>query len=77
MEILGITHKLVKIHCIIHQESLCAESLRFETVMDIVVKTVNLILSRGLNHRQFKQFVGDIQAEYGDLTYFGDVRWLS
>lgn len=53
---LGITHKLVKIHCIIHQETLCAKSLKFKNIMDIVVKTVNLILSRGLNHRQFKQF---------------------
>ena len=77
MESLGITHKLVKIYCIIHQGTLCAKFLKFKNVLNFVVKTVNLILSRGLNHRQFKQFLFDTQAEYGDLAYFCDVRWLS
>ena len=45
--------------------------------MTVVVKTVNLILSRGLNHRQFQEFLKQFEAEYGDLTYFSNVRWLS
>ena len=45
--------------------------------MDAVVKTVNLILSRGLNHRQFQQFLLETKAEFGDLNYFCNVRWLS
>lgn len=45
--------------------------------MSIVVKTVNFIKSRGLNHRQFQEFLKKINAEYGDITYFCDVRWLS
>lgn len=45
--------------------------------MDIVVKTVNLILSHGLNHCQFKQFLRDTEAEYGDLAYFCNVCWFS
>lgn len=74
---LGIAQKLVRIHCIIHQEALCARSLKLKNVMDIVVKVVNLILSRGLNHRQFRQLLVDTEAEYGDLVYFSNVRWLS
>ena len=73
----GISHKIKKLHCIIHQEALCTKSLNLKEVMDVVVKTVNLILSRGLNHRQFHQFLLEAQAEFGDLTYFGNVRWLS
>ena len=77
MKDLGISHKIKKLHCIIHQKAQCAKSLKLMEVMDEVVKTVNLILSRGQNHRQFQQFLLKTQAEFGDLTYFCNVRWLS
>ena len=76
MENLGIAQKLVKIHCNIHQETLYARPLKLKNVMDIVVKAVNQILSRGLNNRQFRQFLLDTEAEYGDLVHFSIVRWL-
>ena len=77
MRSLGITNNLVKIHCIIHQETLCQKSLKLENVMDIVAKTVNLIQSCGLNYRQFKQFSSDTLADFGDISYFSYIRWLS
>ena len=77
MKDLEISHKIKKLHSIIHQEALCAKSLKLKEVMDVVVKTVNLILSRGLNHRQFQQFLLETQVEFGDLTYFCNVQWLS
>ena len=40
-------------HCIIHQESLCKSSLNIKYIMDPAVSAVNLIRTRGLNHRQF------------------------
>ncbi|XP_037787433.1 general transcription factor II-I repeat domain-containing protein 2-like [Penaeus monodon] len=40
-------------HCILHQEELCCKSLKMNNVMEVVVRTVNFIQSRGLNHRQF------------------------
>ena len=46
-------------------------------VMDVVVKTVNFIRSRKLNHRQFKSFLADMDSEYGELLYHTEVRWLS
>ena len=64
-------------HCIIHQENLCAKSLKFEHVMSKVVSSINFIKSRALNHRQFKEFLEDVEAEYGDLVYYCEVRWLS
>ena len=67
----------VSVHCILHQEALCSKSLRMKEVMDVVVKTVNFIRSRGLNHRQFKSFFADMDSEYGALLYHTEVRWLS
>jgi hypothetical protein len=77
LEGLGIKHNVRKVHCIIHQEALCAKKSNLKDVMDVVVKAVNVILSRGLNHRQFRQLLSEAENQYGDLLYFCDVRWLS
>jgi hypothetical protein len=42
--------------------------------MKIVVKTINLIRSRGLNHRQFQTFLIELNSQ---VIYFCEVRWLS
>lgn len=68
---------LIVLHCIIHQQNLCSKSIRLQNVMNVVVKTINFIRSRGLNHRQFKAFLDEISAEYNDVTYYCEVRWLS
>ena len=67
----------VKLHCIIHQQVLCAKCLKFDHVMNPVVKAINFIRSKALNHRQFHQYLLDMDAEYGDVLYHNDVRWLS
>jgi len=67
----------VKLHCIIHQQVLCAKHLPFDHVMKPVAKAINFIRSKALRHRQFQQFLNDIEAEYGDVLYHNDVRWLS
>ena len=77
LSILGLESDLIVSHCIIHQENLCAKRLRMNNVMYVVVNTVNFIRSRALNHRQFKEFLIEIDAEYGDVTYYSEVRWLS
>lgn len=68
---------LIICHCIIHQENLCALSLRLNNVMTTVVSCINFIKSRGLNSRQFKELLNDLASEYGDLVYHCEVRWLS
>ena len=65
------------LHCIIHQQALCGQSLQLSDVMDVVVSTVNFIRSHALAHRQFKNFLADIESEYQDIPYHCDVRWLS
>lgn len=67
----------VKMHCIIHQEVLCAKAIQMNDVMTTVVKTINLIRSRALNHRELQSFLSDIDAEYGEVIYHSNVRWLS
>ncbi|XP_068107468.1 general transcription factor II-I repeat domain-containing protein 2-like [Hyperolius riggenbachi] len=69
--------KAIKLHCIIHQQVLCAKYLKYDHVMKPVVKTINFIRAKALYHRQFKQFLLDIHAEYEDVLYHNDVRWLS
>ncbi|XP_014284194.1 general transcription factor II-I repeat domain-containing protein 2B-like [Halyomorpha halys] len=44
--------------------------------MNVVVKTINFVRSRVLNHRQFKAFLEKISAEYVDVTDCCEVRWL-
>ena len=64
-------------HCIIHQQNLAAQALNMDHVMSLVVSTVNFIRSRALNHRQFQQLLNEVDSEYGDVTYYSKVRWLS
>lgn len=65
------------VHCIIHQENLSAKVIEMEHVTSVVVKTVNYIRSRGLNHREFQEFLGHLESQHGDVVYFTEVRWLS
>lgn len=44
--------------------------------MGVVIKTVNFIRARGLNHRQFNCFLEENDITAG-LPYHNDVRWLS
>lgn len=67
----------IQLHCIIHQQALCSKVLRWLNVMGVVVSSVNYIRSHGLNHRQFQQYLSEVEAEYGDVLYHTEVRWLS
>uniref|UniRef100_A0A3Q3ISJ2 SPIN-DOC-like zinc-finger domain-containing protein n=1 Tax=Monopterus albus TaxID=43700 RepID=A0A3Q3ISJ2_MONAL len=66
------------LHCIIHQ-ALCARTLDFSHVMDLVTKITNLIRggNRSLSHRRLTAFLDDVDAAYGDLQMHTDIRWMS
>ncbi|XP_077426332.1 general transcription factor II-I repeat domain-containing protein 2-like [Vanacampus margaritifer] len=68
---------VIFLHCIIHQESLCKSVLQLNHVVDPVVKLVNFIRVRGLNHRQFVTLLEETDAGHQDLLYHSRVRWLS
>jgi len=71
--------KFASFHCIIHQEALVAKlkNAEMQSVMQLVVKVVNFIVSRALNHRQFRALLNEYNTEYGDLLMHSEVRWLS
>ena len=69
--------KLLFIHCIIHQQSLCKSVLKLSHVVDVVTTTVNFIRARGLNHREFVSLLEEEESEHGDVRYHTAVRWLS
>ncbi|GBN65243.1 Maltase A3 [Araneus ventricosus] len=67
-------HNVVFLHCVIHQDTLCKSALNMKPVLDTVVKLVNTIRSRGLTHRQFRDFLQSVQSEYSDVLYYTKVR---
>lgn len=71
------TKELVFLHCIIHQEVLCKSVIDMKHVIDTVVKIVNFIRARGLNHRQFITLLEDFGCDNSDVLYHTNVRWLS
>ena len=73
----NISDNIAIFHCIIYQQNLCAKSLKFKHVMGPVIKAVNIIRARRLNHRQFQKFLDDLNTENQDLAYFSEVCWLS
>lgn len=57
------------LHCIIHQQALCGNIMGLSCTMSTVIKITNAIRggNRALTHRKFKQFLEELDAEYGDL----------
>ncbi len=54
-----------KFHCIIYQEALCAKTIQLGDVMEVVVKTVNVIRARGQSHREFQTFYPSLMLSTG------------
>ena len=67
MEDLGINSNITKLLGLIYQEALWAKISSLESVMNIVVKVVDFILSRGLNYRQFRRLLLQTENMYKDL----------
>ncbi|XP_051784721.1 general transcription factor II-I repeat domain-containing protein 2-like [Erpetoichthys calabaricus] len=68
---------VIFLHYIIHQESLCKSVLQLNHVVNPVVKLVNCIRAKGLQHRQFITFLEETDADHQELLYHPRVRWLS
>lgn len=66
-------------HCIIHQEALASRAINLTETMQVVVQVVNKIKGghNALTHRKFTSFLSEMDAEYGDLLLYTEVRWLS
>uniref|UniRef100_A0A3P9LV82 SPIN-DOC-like zinc-finger domain-containing protein n=1 Tax=Oryzias latipes TaxID=8090 RepID=A0A3P9LV82_ORYLA len=69
--------KVAQYHCILHQEQLCAKTIGLADDVRDVVKIINCIRSKALSHRQFRAFLDEVDAQYKDILYHQEVRWLS
>ncbi|GFX10699.1 general transcription factor II-I repeat domain-containing protein 2A [Trichonephila clavipes] len=74
-----INHEILVYHCIIHQGALCAQTFPDEIckVMELVIIIINAILAKALNHRQFKEFLFEMETKYSDILLHNKIRWLS
>lgn len=73
----GRSDTIYSFHCIIHQQVLSSKIANVESVMNVVVKTINKIKSKSLKHRQFRQLLKEMGDGYEDMAYYTQVRWLS
>lgn len=71
--------QFLPIHCIIHREHLVTKYLKYPEVMKTVLSIVNYIRTSAKNHRQFKNFLQELNDEElpTDINFFCIVRWLS
>ena len=71
--------EFLPIHCIIHCELLAAKHFRYKDVIKTVLDIVNFILVNGKNHRQFLNFVEELELEDApsDVSLYCVVRWQS
>ena len=75
-----IGRDVLKVHCIIHQENLCAKisNSSLNDVMLLVTKIVNLLVARSSStHRQFRALLEEFDSCYRDIPVYCKVRWLS
>ena len=61
---LGFSNTIIKLQCIIHQEVLASNVTHLDMtgLMSTVVKIINFVLARGLNHRQFRSLLEEMNA---------------
>lgn len=70
---------VISTHCILHRQALMSKTLpvTLKNVMNYVVKIVNFIRGRALNHRLFKAFCSELDENASVLLFHTEVRWLS
>ena len=66
-------------HYVLHRHALATKTLpeKLKTVLSVVVRAVNFIRGRAVNHRLFASFCDEIGDEHSVLLYHTEVRWLS
>ncbi|KAJ8005404.1 hypothetical protein DPEC_G00146280 [Dallia pectoralis] len=59
------------------KQALAGKVVDFSHVMLLVVKLINSIRAKALQHRLFKALLDELDAAYGDLLLHADVRRLN
>ena len=63
-------------HCVIHQQALFSNEIGMNSTMNISAKIINKIGGgyNALTYRKFKDFLGNLNCEYGGLLLYTEVR---
>ncbi|GBN37410.1 General transcription factor II-I repeat domain-containing protein 2A [Araneus ventricosus] len=71
-------NKIVSIATDGARKALCAQTFPAKIVedMNLVIKIINSILAKAIYHRQFKDFLEEIDSQFSDLLLHKKVRWL-
>ena len=69
--------ELINLHCIIHQEALCAKSIALNTILKDVNRIILFIRANAFHHRQFREILCSSETFAEDIFYHFAVRWLS
>ena len=75
-----IGHPILKLHCIIHQENLCAKisNSDLNKVMATVTKIVHFLVAHTSPMQwEFQAFLEEVDRAYKDIPLHSNVRWLS
>ena len=73
----GIRHdRLVFFHCIVHQQTLCAKSVKFDHVISVDTSCINFIKKRDLNNRMFKQVLKDFDLTLIMMIFFTSLLFV-
>ena len=66
-------------HCLIRREALASQQFNGDLngVLEVVVKTVNLIKARPLKARLFQRLCDELGAHYNNLLFYCTAKWLS
>ena len=68
--------ELINLHCIIHQEALCAKSVALNTILKDVNRIILFIRASALRHRQFREIFCSSETPAEDILYHSTVRLL-
>ena len=74
-----IGHPVVKLHCTVHQENVCAKisNSALNDVMSTATKIVSFLVARSATtHRQFRSLFEEMKGAYHDVLLHCSVRWL-
>ena len=77
MEDQRINNDIIKLHCLIPLEALCAKVSTLKSVIDIVVKGCELYFVPRVEPSSISPITFTKRDFYRDLLYFCGIRWLS
>lgn len=63
-----------QVRCLIPHQALCCKVLKWDSVMKVVASCINFIRAKGLKHRQFQQFLFELEPAPGDVLDYTEVQ---